>query len=278
MFSLKKKNRLGSRERNQRYMLIAYIIGSFTTTYSVIDILYDLNITFINSIELPFYDFYVQEIIPFILSPLKLVGFNYSSFYGSIVIVAGIGASIWANAEFRSNQYLILYPFQNLQDRPGYIESDIEKLSEEPITPEPPKFLSFKSFVRFIEILFLTYTGIGIVSFIGGVVVGFYSLVTFMYEVILLSIGSLVYIFQHILFPLERFGDDDYWGTKVFLSVFNYRRGIDDTLNERLTRHRLIYPGKSDLLLLIEEIFFDAAPLCAGTIGLLFLIVGVKVA
>jgi hypothetical protein len=42
--------------------------------------------------------------------------------------------------------------------------------------------------------------------------------------------SNVLYVFEHLLAPYERWGKDEYWGTRWFLWFFTRRRKLDDFL------------------------------------------------
>jgi hypothetical protein len=243
IFNLKWK-RVHWGDEMRRHLYISYAICGVIATYSVIHLAYEINIDFLAIIKLPIQEFYTKQIVPFISSPLKWVELRPGPIYKSLLVFSGVGAYIWSNAEFNYNQYLLLYFFPSKQQRPGELRF-FDKIDWETAgKPEkPPKFF-WKGFtkliIRLAYKLILMYTLLGLICIIVGFFSGIQKLIMYLYELFLFILSQIVFPVQYLLAPIERWGQDDYWGTRLFLAVYNFRKKIDNKLEGRLQRLTII--------------------------------------
>jgi len=223
---------------------------------------YSLNIDLFDAVRLPLWEFYRQQVVPFVHQPFEWIGMDLGR-YRSLIVGSGVGAYIWAGAEYRSNTYIMLYPFPQLQRRPGEIDLK-QDWSIPPKIPTPPKWLSVRWWTRIPHKLFLTYSFLGLGCTIAGLASGIVTLGRYLGELVLFTTGTAIFVLQHYLAPLERMGDDNYWGTRVFLRVFNLRRGVDEKLSVRLNRFRFIRVDQiGSVRVVVEDILREAGRLWA---------------
>jgi len=206
---------------------VGYTLGSIFGTFAVVNLAYDSNVRILTSVHLPLLSFFRFNLLPFINHPLNWVGFDLSGSYHSLTGFAAIGAGIWANAEFRSNHYLVLHPFPTLQSPPGYLEMDLRKAFARTWPPPAPSLISLRSLLRVPHTLVLTYSLLGIFT-ASGLVIGAYFIYRVLKEVCVFTCGLAVWCIQEALRPLERIGDDHNVGTKAFLAVYRLRQRIDE--------------------------------------------------
>lgn len=267
-FARGKWSRLGDK-RMRRFRMFGYSLGSILATYSIVGAFYDLNIDIFGAVNLPFWEFYRQQIVPFLAEPLRWVGLDLGSFYESVVPLSGVGASIWANAEFRENRYLFLHPFAKLQRRPGYFDPNFD-WTRAPKAQEPPRLLSIRSVLRVPEVILLTYSLMGLVCSLFGLVVGLRSLARYLFEILLFFAEASAYIVRHFLAPLERWGDDDHSGTRIY----DFHARLEQNLYERLHRRRMILLSERESIKpLLRDILTEAGRVSSLVLVLLAIVV-----
>lgn len=271
-FARGKWSRLGDK-RMRRFRLLGYSLGSILATYSIVDAFYDLNIDIFDAVNIPFWEFYRQQIVPFLAEPLRWVGLDLGSLYESVVPLSGVGASIWANAEFRKNRYLFLHPFPKLQRRPGYFDPNFD-WTRAPKAQEPPRLLSIRSVLRVPEIILLTYSLMGLVCSLFGLVVGVRFLARYVFEILLFFAEASAYIVRHFLAPLERWGDDNHSGTRIFLAAYDFHARLEQNLHERLHRRRMILLSERESIKpLLRDILSEAGRVSSLVLVLLAIVV-----
>jgi hypothetical protein len=143
------------------FRLLMYFFGAILAMHSIIEIFYDFNFRLFDLHTLPTWDFYRQQVTPFLAQPLTWIGLNLRSLH-SYVALSAVGAAIWAHAEYKTGQYLFLYPFPKIQPRPGHI--DMGSWSEPPEFPSPPRIISKRNLLRLLEKFVLTYLFLGAIA------------------------------------------------------------------------------------------------------------------
>ena len=238
-FASTKLGRLGtSRWRNFR--LLNYALGALFLTYSTLNLLYDLNINFMQVVSIPFLDFFRQQLVPFLTYPFKYAGFDFGNIFGSLLSVSLIGGSLWANAEYRNGKYLHLYPFRKLQKRPGSIDFKSFGKLPPPQRP-PPQLLSTRSALRIPHSLLLGYSMLGLLPATVGAISALWVISRYAWEFMMLFQVIILFACQRFLVRYERWGDDENMGTRLFLAFYRPYRDVDKRLNDHLRRHNLIF-------------------------------------
>src|SRR5450759_1752545 len=85
---------LGRDEAWRKFNILAYTIESLFATYSIIHLFYQLNFNILDLKRLPLWNFYRQDIVPFLAHPLILIGIKPHSIYESLLVLAGVGGSL----------------------------------------------------------------------------------------------------------------------------------------------------------------------------------------
>jgi len=240
-----------------------YLLGAVLMTYGFIDLVYDLNFHPLRVFSMPWMEFYRREIVSFVSHPLSWVGIHPGPLYKSAVALSAIGTSFWAAAEFRSMNYLALYPFPRLQRRIGSVDfrEDWLKQPEKP-KPESKRRYWFRWVLRFPEAILLSYTLLGFVTLGVGLILGFRTLARWIVGVLAFLLARFLYVFQNLLWPFEDLTNEDAWGSRVFRAVHDPRKSIDDWLTRQLQAPTLLRPG-SAFKELIKEVFRDSARVSA---------------
>jgi len=220
------------------FKLLGYAIGSLFATYSILHFFFKLNITILDFKRLPFWDFYRLDLIPFLAHPVTWVGIEPHSMYEALMVMSGIGGSLWANAEFRRDWYIPFHVFPGLQKifrhdqhRPG--EVDLKRWDEPPVFDSPPPFFSKRSLARFPHAALLGYSLLGLAGMALGVIGALRITASFLWELLLFSTTAILFIAESLLYPFERMDDQQYLGTRVFLVVYDFRRKLDEMLDKR---------------------------------------------
>lgn len=254
--------------------LVGYTLGPIFGTFAVVNLAYDLNVRLLTSVHLPLLSFFRLSLLPFINHPLTWVGIDASASYHSLTGVAAIGAGIWANAEFRSNRYLILHPFPNIQRPPGYLEMDLKRVFAQPWPPTAPSLLSFRSVLRVPHALILTYSLLGILFTIAGIAVGSYFIYRFIKEFLVFVWGLALWCVQEALRPFERIDDDHHVGTRAFLSAYRMRQRIDEKLEAWRDPDILLPKEFGSIRPVVRVVVFESGVVCA----LILVVVGLLLA
>ncbi len=266
--------RLGISDDMRRFRLMGYILGSVFGTYAVVNLAYDPQVSVLAApTRLPFLEFFRFQLLPFIDRPLTWVGLDLSGSYRSLRGFAAVGAAIWANAEFRCNHYLVLYLFPSRQPRPGYLELDLKKAFAQPWPPPTPSLLSCRSLLRLLHIALLTYSLVGALFTLIGLLIGIYVLFRLLKDSCLFLIGLVVWALQETLRPFERVGDDAHAGTRAFLFLYRLLRHIDNALNS--WRDPVVIPASEigTFRPLLRLVLKESGVVCAAIIILVTLLV-----
>jgi hypothetical protein len=94
---------LGTNYKYQWPTALAYTLGALSTIYSVIALFYEYRIDLTGILRLPFQQFFVDQVLPFLASPQRYVGIDLGSRAEALLGISAIGGSILANAEFRTD-------------------------------------------------------------------------------------------------------------------------------------------------------------------------------
>lgn len=216
---------LGTNHKYRWPLATGYTVGALSTLYSVFAFLYDYNIHLKGILELPFHQFFTEDVLPFLASPLIYIGINLGSTGKALLAVSAIGGSILANAEFRNNFRFLNHVFVKRETGPNF---DFEALKNSPAIPEPPSHSLLSRAAVYGGALLLGYTMLGLAAFAVFVPFGFYFLFRDIRYLLGWILANILYIIQHLLAPYERWSDDQYWGTRWFLAVYKRRRKLDE--------------------------------------------------
>jgi hypothetical protein len=216
---------LATNEKYQVPLAIGYSIGAVSALYSILSLFYKFNIDMRQVIFLPFSTFFSEQVLPFVASPLVYAGLDLSPPWHALLAISSIGGAILARAEFRTKLRWSKHIFSKKEAGPRWF--DLEDLKKNPGMPEPPKHTMLTRAAVFGTALLLGYSFVGLVAFAAFFVFGLY----FFYRDVVYVLGFLasnvLYVFEHFLAPYERWGDDNYWGTRWFLAFFTRRQKLD---------------------------------------------------
>jgi hypothetical protein len=204
-----------------------YTVGAVSVLHSVVALLYDLRVELRDVIRLPLHQFFTEQVLPVIAAPLVYVGIDLSELGKSLVALSGIGAAILANAEFRNRYRLARHLFSEREMGP---KIDFGPWDKAPELPKPPSHTVTSRAMLFAIVFLLTYSMAGLLAFAIFVPFGIYFFLRDVRYLLAWGLAIILYAFEHLLAPYERFGDDEYWGTRWFLAVFNRRRALDELL------------------------------------------------
>jgi hypothetical protein len=260
-------NRLTPNFENQRKALFAYLVAGAFATFALAHLLYELNIDWTLARKLPLWDFYSEQLVPFLVTPFRWVGIDLHDILEPLLVLSGLGAALWTGAEYRRGVYLALYPFPKLQRRPGDVE--FGDWSEPPKVREPPPML-LRWIARIAQLVLLKYTFLGLIAVVPGVLAGLRAGPRYVYEVWLLVAGNCLYVIQHFLAPYERWDEQDHPDTKRFLLVYNLRADMEERLHGLLQRPPLIPVSEVGTIKpLVKTLLADSARVFAIALGLI---------
>lgn len=218
---------LGTNHKYRWPSAIGYTLGATSFLYSAVSLLYDYNIDLGAIVRLPLLVFFREQMLPFLASPLTYVGVNIGRL-GSVLLTASlIGGSILANAEFRTRFRWLKHVFVKRERGPRF---DPKTFFQNPGLPEPPAHSLMSRLTMYGLAALLGYSFIGLIAFIVFIPFGLYFFLRDVRYILSWLASHFLYMAEHILAPYERWGDDQYWGTRWFLAVFTRRRECDSVV------------------------------------------------
>jgi hypothetical protein len=215
---------LGTNQRYRTPLAIGYAVGAVSTLYSFLSIFYQFNIDLGLFLSLPFQQFFLDQVLPFLAAPLNFIGFKISQAWQGLIAISSIGGAVMANAEFRTKCHFLKYIFTPEKLEPNLDPKDWKNLPK----LDPPKHTMLTRFIVLIASLVLAYTFLGLVVFVVYIGFGVYFIIRDIKYFIAFLFSNILYLPEHLLAPYERWGDDEYWGTRWFLFFFNKRRKLDE--------------------------------------------------
>jgi hypothetical protein len=234
------KGNLATNPKYQWPMLFGYMAGAVSTLYSVLGLFYNFNLARFRLPDAPLLELYREQVLPFLASPLVYVGITLDRTGEALVALATIGGAILANAEFRTELRLLKHVFIKRYTGP---EIDFSILKSLPGLQDPPAHtLRSKAGVTAAALL-SGWTLLGLIPFLVFLPFGIYFFLRDLRYLLTWLYANLLYVFEHLLAPLERPGDDKYWGTRWFLAFFVKRQQLDESM-----RHFYIDFWRSDSL------------------------------
>jgi len=219
---------LGTNRKYRWPSATGYTLGAVGTMYSLTALLYDYNIDLKGILELPLQRYFREQVLPFLASPLVYVGISLEGAGRALLAVSAIGGAILANAEFRSRFRLSKHLFVKRESGPRF---DFEELDKDP-WPEPPSHTIRSRAAVYGAALLLGYSMFGLLAFAVCVPLGIYLFLRDIRYLLSWLVANVLYTIEHVLAPYERWGDDQYWGTRWFLAVFMRRRRLDEFLEK----------------------------------------------
>lgn len=221
------RQNLGTNHKYRCASAIGYTLGATGVLYSVFSLLYDYNIDLRAILRLPLLVFFREQLLPFLASPLIYFGINIGRL-GSVLLTASlIGGSILAQAEFRTCFRWLKHVFVKRERGPRF---DPKAFLQNPGLPEPPAHSLMSRLTMYGLAALLGYSFIGLIAFSVFVPVGLYFFVRDVRYILTWFASHFLYMAEHLLAPYERWGDDQYWGTRWFLAVFTRRRELDSVV------------------------------------------------
>ena len=214
----------GRRSRGATFFgtVLLFVVGSVLTAYSIANLVYELNVDFEKLVQLPFYEFWRTEVIPFMMKPIVWAGWNPPSFYDGVVAMSGIGASIWAKAEFDTKwQFFRHFAFIERYRGPRFDRSAVGK----PL--KSPSRFSISYFLTIPFGLLLTYSLIGILASLTLVIYGLYFMIRDVIRLTMFMLGSVLYVFEHSTYVHEWWKSPNTWRSRVFLLFHDARKALD---------------------------------------------------
>ena len=218
---------LGTNQKYRWPSATGYTLGALSTMYSFFALLYDYNIDLKGILEIPLQRFFTEQVLPFLASPLVYVGISLGGTGRALLVVSAIGGAILANAEFRTRFRLSKHVFVKRESGPRF---DLEALKKNPGLPEPPSHTLLSRAAVYGAALLLGYSMLGLIAFTVFVPFGVYFFFRDIRYLLAWTLTNVLYVVEHLLAPYERWGDDQYWGTRWFLAVFTRRRRLDSFL------------------------------------------------
>jgi len=205
---------------------VLFVVGSVLTAYSIANLVYELNVDFENFLSLPFYQFWRTELIPFLMKPITWTGWNPPSFYDGVVALSGIGASIWAKAEFDTKWRFIRHLM--FVERYRGPRLDLSAVGKK-IAPTSRFSLSYILTVPFG--LLLTYSLVGIFASLIFLIYGLYFMARDAVRLITFMIGNVFYMFEHSTY-VEWWKSPKNWRSRLFLLFHDTRKALDKPVFE----------------------------------------------
>jgi hypothetical protein len=206
---------------------LGYTLGALSTIYSVVALLYEYRIDLTGILRMPFRQFFTDQVLPFLASPLQYVGIELGSRAEALLAISAIGGSILANAEFRTDFRFARHVFGKSKPMLNF---DLDEVFKDGGLPEPPSHSVKSRAALFLAALVLGYSMVGLAAFAVFVPFGVYFLLRDVRYLLAWIAGNVLYVAEHLLAPYERWGDDEYWGTRWFLAVYRRRRALDEFL------------------------------------------------
>lgn len=231
-----------SGDRRHRWTLaIGYSFGALGTVYSILALLYDLNIDLASFLRMPFDRLFFERVLPFLAHPLAYVGIQLGRTGEALVALSGIGGSVLSNAEFRSGRRL----WRHVVFGEPAFRIDLSAWDKKPRRPDPPAHTVLSRLAVYGSALLLAYSLLGLVPFTIFLPVGFYFFLRDVRYLLGWALADVLYAGQLLLAPYERWGEDEYWGTKWFLAFYDRRNALDDWLDRYYREFWLLdYPGQ----------------------------------
>lgn len=211
---------------NRKYRIpsaVGYTIGAVSALYSFLSLFYRINIDIQQLLWLPFYEFFSDQVLPFLAAPLLYVGLNLSAPWQALLAISSIGGATMANAEFRSKLRLSKHISSEKESGPDFSPESFKN----PVMPEPSKHSLWSRAAVFGATLLLAYSFVGLLGFTAFLAFGIYFFYRDVVYFLAFLCSNLLYIFEHFLAPYERWGEDEYWGTRWFLTFFTRRQKLD---------------------------------------------------
>lgn len=215
---------------NWKYRLpsaIGHSLGAVSAVYSILSLFYRLNVDIGQFLRLPFERFFSEQLLPFLTSPLVFVGFELSPPWHALLAISSIGGAVMANAEFRTKLRWSKHLLVKGETGPLF-NLDALKNPKNPGMPEPPRHSLLTRTAVFGVALLLAYSFVGLLGFAVFVLFGAYFFYRDVVYVLAFLASNVLYVFEHLLAPYERWGEDQYWGTRWFLAFFTRRRKLDE--------------------------------------------------
>lgn len=205
---------------------IGYTLGALSVLYSAFTLLFHYNIDLRSVIHLPFHAFFEEQLLPFIASPFIFVGLSLGRVGATLLAASAVGGTILAKAEFRTGMRLSKHVLVQHETGPNF---DFETLKN-PQIPQPPKHTLRSRALVYVAALALGYSFLGFLAFAAFVPFGLLFFVRDVRYMLTWVGATLLYVPEHLLAPYERWGQDDYWGTRWFLAFFKRRQALDRLL------------------------------------------------
>ncbi len=220
---------LGTNQKHRWPSATGHTLGALSAMYSIFALLYDYNIDLKGILDIPLHRFFTEQVLPFLASPLVYVGINLGGTGKALLALSAIGGAILANAEFRTRFRLSKHVFVKRESGPRF---DLEALKRNPGLPEPTSHTLLSRAAVYGAPLLLGYSMLGLVAFTVFVPFGAYFFFRDIRYLLAWILANVLYVVEHLLAPYDRWGDDQYWGTRWFLAVFTRRRKLDAFLEK----------------------------------------------
>lgn len=217
---------LGTNSKYRVPKFIGYSLGGLSFAYSFVSLFYALNMDLNIMFALPFYSYFSEHIVPFVAKPFVYIGIDISNFGKCLLTISSVGGVVLANADFRTKFRLTKYIFLKKEDdlSPRFDRNTFK----EPPKLEPQKTSFLNRTIPVIIALLLGYSFLGLLGFLLFIPFGLYFLWRDTVYIAGFIVSQILYIFEYLLAPFERWGEDEYWGTKWFLAFYRKRRALDE--------------------------------------------------
>ena len=71
-----------------------YVIAAALAAYAMAHLLYELNIHLVAVFRLPLWNFYSEQLIPFLTAPFKWIGIDLNHILKPLLVLSGLGAAL----------------------------------------------------------------------------------------------------------------------------------------------------------------------------------------